>query len=91
MWPQISNILISVMIRSLEANDSVDFEKAQEMMAELREKQTNWLNSEKLEYFTAVAKNRYKDAQRIRENCRAMFSDENDQRYHFIRKDQWEN
>ena len=90
MWPQISDILISVMIRSLQTNDLKNFEKAQAMMAELRMKQTNWLNAEKLEYFTAIAKHRYKDAKRIRENCRQMFSDENDQRYHFIRRDQWE-
>jgi len=90
MWPQISEMLISVMVRSLRDNDIINFEKAQNMIFELRQKQTKWLNAEKIEYFNALAKNRYKDAQRIRENCRSMFSDENDQRFHFIRRDQWE-
>lgn len=90
MWPQISEMLISVMIRSLRDNEITNFEKAQIMIVELRQKQTKWLNAKKIEYFNALAKNKYKEAQRIRENCRGMFSDENDQRFHFIRRDQWE-
>ena len=78
------------MIRSLRDNEITNFEKAQIMIVELRQKQTKWLNAKKIEYFNALAKNKYKEAQRIRENCRGMFSDENDQRFHFIRRDQWE-
>ena len=90
MWPQIYEMLVSVMIRSIENNDIKNFYKAQNLLRNLRKKQTHWLNSQKIEYFNALAKKKIKDVQRIRENCRFMFSDENDQRFHFIRKDQWE-
>ena len=90
LWPQIMDILVSVVIRSYKENDTDTFNQAERMLHELRRNQTLWLNSQKIEYFNAFAKNLHKEAKRIRDDCRSMFSDENDQRYHFIRKDQWE-
>lgn len=90
MWRQIKILLVSAMIKAQKSGDLQSYETAEGMLRELRQTQTHWLNSQKLAYFNAQAKNLYKQAIRIRDDCRAMFSDENDQRYHFIRQDQWD-
>ena len=90
VWPQTMNMLVSVLIKSQLAGDVENYSKAEAMLRELRTMQTKWLNSQKIAYFNALAKNLYKQAAKIRDDCRAMFSDENDQRYFFIRQDQWD-
>ena len=89
-WPQIMDMLVSALIKTRQSGDVENYRKADAMLRELRQKQTKWLNSQKIAYFNAQAKRLYKLSNKIRDDCRAMFSDENDQRYHFIREDQWD-
>jgi hypothetical protein len=61
-----------------------------DLLRDLRNKQSQWLNNQKINYMAAQAKNLPKLAATIRQDCLAVFSDEDDLRCHQLRNDQWD-
>ena len=90
MWPHILDLLRNIMGASLRANDMATYTAATDLLRDLRNKQSQWLNNQKIQYFGAIAKNLSKLAATIRQDCLAVFSDEDDFRCHQLRNDQWE-
>ncbi|MEI6646091.1 MAG: FHA domain-containing protein [bacterium] len=90
MWPHILDLLRNIMGASLRTNDMATYTVAMELLRDLRTKQSQWLNNQKIQYFGAIAKNLSKLAATIRQDCLAVFSDEDDFRCHQLRNDQWE-
>lgn len=90
MWPHILNLLRSVMATSLRTNDMATYTTAMDLLRDLRTKQSQWLNNQKISYFGAQAKNLPKLAATIRQDCLTVFSDEDDFRCHQLRNDKWE-
>jgi hypothetical protein len=90
MWPHILNLLRSIMATSLRANDMATYALAMDFLRDLRNKQSQWLNNQKISYFGAQAKNLPKLAATIRQDCLTVFSDEDDFRCHQLRNDKWE-
>ena len=90
MWPHILDLLRNIMGASLRANDMETYTAAMDLLRDLRTKQSQWLNNQKISYFGAQAKNLPKLAATIRQDCLAVFSDEDDFRCHQLRNDQWD-
>jgi hypothetical protein len=90
MWPHILNLLRNIMATSLRANDTATYAIAMDLLRDLRSKQSQWLNNQKISYFGAQAKNLPKLAATIRQDCLTVFSDEDDFRCHQLRSDKWE-
>jgi|GEM_PF-1816888 len=90
MWPHILDLLRNILGTSLRSNDMATYTAAMELLRDLRNKQSQWLNNQKISYFGAIAKNLPKLAATIRQDCLAVFSDEDDFRCHQLRNDQWE-
>jgi hypothetical protein len=90
MWPHILNLLRSIMVTSLRANDTPTYAIAMDLLRDLRTKQSQWLNNQKISYFGAQAKNLPRLAATIRQDCLTVFSDEDDLRCHQLRSDKWE-
>lgn len=90
MWPHILDILRNVLAASTRANDPVTYAAAMDLLRDLRNKQSQWLNNQKINYLAAQAKNLPKLAATIRQDCLAVFSDEDDFRCHQLRNDQWD-
>lgn len=90
MWPHILNLLRNIMATSLRTNDMATYPIAMDLLRDLRTKQSQWLNNQKISYFGAQAKNLTKLAATIRQDCLTVFSDEDDFRCHQLRNDIWE-
>jgi hypothetical protein len=90
MWPRILDLLRSVLVASTRSNDPVTYAAAMDLLRDLRNKQSQWLNNQKINYMAAQAKNLPKLAAMIRQDCLAVFSDEDDLRCHQLRNDQWD-
>lgn len=90
MWPHILDLLRSVLVASTRTNDSVTYAAAMDLLRDLRNKQSQWLNNQKISYLAAQAKNLPKLAATIRQDCLTVFSDEDDFRCHQLRNDQWD-
>jgi hypothetical protein len=89
MWPHILNLLRNILASSLKTNDTATYSEAMDLLRDLRVKQSKWLNSQKLTYFSALAKDQGKQAAIIRQDCVTVFSDEDDLRCHQLRNNQW--
>jgi len=90
MWPHILDLLRNILGTSLRTNDMATYEAAMDLLRDLRAKQSQWLNNQKIGYFSAQAKNLTKAAAAIRQDCLTVFSDEDDLRCHQLRNDQWD-
>jgi hypothetical protein len=90
MWPHILDLLRSILAASTRANDPVTYAAAMDLLRDLRNKQSQWLNNQKISYLAAQAKNLPKLAATIRQDCLTVFSDEDDLRCHQLRNDQWD-
>lgn len=90
MWPHILDLIRNVMVISLRENDMATYSTAMDLLRDLRTKQSQWLNNQKISYFAAQAKNLTKLAATIRQDCLTVFSDEDDFRCHQLRNDQWD-
>ena len=90
MWPYILDLLRNIMVASLRTSDPATYDVAMDLLRDLRTKQSQWLNNQKISYFGALAKNLPKAAATIRQDCLAVFADEDDFRCHQLRNDQWD-
>lgn len=90
MWPHILDLLRNILAASVRANDETTYATAMDLLRDLRTKQSQWLNNQKISYFAAQAKNLPKVAATIRQDCLTVFSDEDDYRCHQLRNDQWD-
>lgn len=89
-WPYILDLLRNSMVAALRAKDMSTYSEAMDLLRDLRAKQSQWLNNQKIGYFSAQAKNLTKEAAAIRQDCLNVFSDEDDLRCHQLRNDIWD-
>ena len=69
--------------------DDVLYNKAIDLLKDLREKQVNYFNAQRISYMQAEGTKDKKSMARIRDKLKAVFPSEEDLRYHKIRQNKW--
>lgn len=91
VWEKSDLLLHNALIKSNGHSDMIDnYTEAMELLQTLRKNQTEWFNAQKIAYFRAKNRNEKKEQDRIRENLKAVFSSEEDLRFHKIRQNKWD-
>lgn len=91
VWPK-AYLLIRSALCKLKAEASVDdvlYNKAIDLLKDLREKQVNYFNAQRISYMQAEGTKDKKSMARIRDKLKAVFPSEEDLRYHKIRQNKW--
>ena len=91
VWEKAEYLLRSVLCK-LHSSDGNEKEKqeAVTLLRSLRRSQVEWFNAQKIAFFMAKNKQQDKEINRIRETTKAVFSSEEDLRFHKIRQDKWD-
>ncbi|MBR6058472.1 MAG: FHA domain-containing protein [Victivallales bacterium] len=91
VWPK-AYLLIRSALCKLKAEASMDdvlYNKAIDLLKDLREKQVNYFNAQRISYMQAEGTKDKKSMARIRDKLKAVFPSEEDLRYHKIRQNKW--
>ncbi|MCR4573903.1 MAG: FHA domain-containing protein [Lentisphaeria bacterium] len=92
VWPK-AYLLIRSALCKLKGQPSTDdalYNKAIDLLKDLRDAQINYFNAQKISYMQAAGTKDKKTMSRIRDKLQAVFPSEEDQRYHKIRQNKWE-
>lgn len=88
-WVQIESMIINALRKAVKNGNREQEDEAMKLLLRLRDSQATWFNSQRIAYFKAMAQNNPRQAARIAEFCKAVFSSQNDQRYYAVRKNDW--
>ena len=89
VWDKTDYLLKNALAVSLMNGDMDTFSAAQALLVSLRESQAVWYNAQKISYNLAAVRKDEKAARRVSENCKAVFSSDEDLRFHLIRQNKW--
>ena len=89
VWTRIQYLLCSSLCLLDKDKDAKNYEKAMELLQELRKRQHIWYNSQLLAYRKALNFKDEDEQKRIKETCTGIFSSPEDRRYFMIRRNDW--
>ena len=89
-YPQIERNLKSLLAQSLYEKKKAPYDKVMALLLNLRDKQQQWYNGQKIRWFSARYEKNRTEMSRIRHDCEAVFSIAGDKRRHDILRDHWE-
>ncbi|MBR4219784.1 MAG: FHA domain-containing protein [Victivallales bacterium] len=90
VWPKAQYLLRSALCQAQAAGDAQVVADAVELVRELRDSQMEYFNQEKITYLLAKNQKNDKEMKRISAELRAVFSSEEDYRFHKIRQNKWD-
>ena len=90
VWFKTEYLLRSALCQAQAADDEQHVAEAVEMVRELRESQIEYFNQQKITYLLAKTQKNEKEMKKINAELRAVFSSEEDFRFHKIRQDKWD-
>jgi hypothetical protein len=75
-----------------QANLAGDRDRERDCMQQLRrlrERQNDWFNGQKIAYLNAQTLGKSQNAIAIAEQCKAVFSNDEDRRFYIVRRQEW--
>ena len=90
VWFKAEYLLRSALCQGQEKGDAECVGEAVELVRELRSSQIEYFNQQKISFLLAKTQRNEKEQKRISTDLRAVFSSEEDFRYHKIRQDKWD-
>ena len=90
LWSKIDFLVRNSLISSVLKQDEQSYSQAIDLLVRLREAQSAWYNAQRISYSHANLMKNEKSKRRITENCKAIFSSEDDRRFHSIRQSKWD-
>ena len=90
VWPKAQYLLRSALCQAQAAGDAQVVADAVELVRELRDSQMEYFNQQKITYLLAKNQKNAKEMKRISGELRAVFSSEEDYRFHKIRQNKWD-
>ena len=90
VWPKAQYLLRSALCQAQAAGNAQVVADAVELVRELRDSQIEYFNQQKITYLLAKNQKNDKEMKRISADLRAVFSSEEDYRFHKIRQDKWD-
>ncbi len=91
VWEKADYLLRSALVKSRSGKDGADeYKVARELLKTLRENQIAWFNAQKIAFFRARNRDQKRELEQVRENLKAVFSSDEDLRFHKIRQDKWD-
>ncbi len=69
--------------------DAETYNMAQELLRNLRQKQHDYFNAQKIAYLNARAFGDKREQERVRNNLKSVFTSEEDSRFHKVRQNRW--
>ena len=91
-WEKGLYCLKSVLIKGTEAGDAASVKEAEELLAQLRARQSDWYNTCKLAYLQARIAGDKERMQSLQAMCESVFTSafqESDYRYERIKRKDW--
>ena len=90
VWNKAEYLLRSVLCLACRDRDAAAQTAALELLKDLRQKQNEYYNRSKIAWRLARTNRDQKEQDRIANDLKAVFSSEEDRRFHRIRQDQWD-
>ncbi len=90
VWLKAEYLLRSALCQAQVAGDAQVVADAVELVHELRDSQIEYFNQQKITYLLAKTQKKEKEMKKISTELRAVFSSEEDFRFHKIRQDKWD-
>ncbi|MBP5300976.1 MAG: hypothetical protein J6Y80_06185, partial [Victivallales bacterium] len=90
VWNKAEYLLRSVLCLSCRDHEAASQAAALEMLKDLRQKQNEYYNRSKIAWRLARTNRDQKEQDRIANDLKAVFSSEEDRRFHRIRQDKWD-
>ena len=90
VWEKSALLIRHALIKNQSGKPEAEtYNMALELLRNLRQKQHDYFNAQKIAYMNARTFNDKKEQERVRNNLKSVFTSEDDSRFHKVRQNQW--
>jgi hypothetical protein len=88
-WAKVEVLLMAAVRQANLAGDRDRERDCMQQLRRLRERQNDWFNGQKIAYLNAQTLGKSQNAIAIAEQCKAVFSNDEDRRFYIVRRQEW--